>query len=498
MSLSETADLLTYQLTVALRLLLAGNGNKVLRVNSGGDGFQVTDVTTTQSANKIAMTGSNGKVDPLVSDADGTTSGKVQLAGDLGGTATAPTVVTATTSVAGKVLLAPNGGTTAGQAVQANDSRLSGSGGSLGASAAVTAYGGAFDGDVTFDTGGATPTGWTKSGSTYTRTGGDTQYKVVTFAQDNILLDFAGFVSRCRSWNPTAANGIGVINSGTNASGSTGGAGAAPAAIATSSAGATFYGGSGGGNGGNNSAGSAGTSIPAGGGYGGGQGGRGGSASVTNVATIRTGGNGGGGTATAAKAWYYGNFWSMIAGGLLAWRNGTALLQIAGATGGGGGGGTSNAGGSIGGAGGGGGGVLMFAAETAAFGTGCYFRAAGATGSNGAATGAADVDAGGGGGGGRIAVVIGAITGSSLPAFQAPGGNGGNGAVSGTGYYAEGGSGGNGGIIEVYVGTNNVGGTPSSDVSGGSVGTSAGTVGGTGYVAPTAGTAGTFTFGSGA
>ena len=469
------------------------DGQLVARV---GTTIAGVDVSATPAASKVVKSGAGGTIDNGWLDADikalgdNSTNGLWARTGS--GTGSARTLT------AGSGVTITNGDGVSGNPTIA----ASGSGGATGTAAAVTTYGGAFDGDVTFDTGGSTPSGWTKSGSTYTRdtANGECQYKTVTFAQDSIILDLAGSPFRCRSYNPTAKNGIGVVNVGTvgtaGSSGGAGGTGAAPATLATSSAGSVFYGGTNGGVGNVGANGGAGTAAPAGSGYGGGTGGKGGGARSTVAATIRAGGAGGGGTNAGARPQFYGNPWSMIAGGLLAWRNGTGLLQIAGGTGGGGGGGSGGAP-LKGGGGAGGGGVLLFAAETAAFGTGCYFSVDGSDGGAGYVVATTDTAGGGGGaGGGRMMVAIGTITGSNLPDFYGRGGAGGSAAIGATGYWAEGGNGGDGGKLEIYVGTNNVGGTPTVTVTGGTAGTNFGS--GTGYVGSSAGSNGTYKYGEGA
>lgn len=73
-------------------------------------GTNTTQFATTAFVTTAVAAVSGGSV----SDATTTTKGIVQLAGDLGGTATAPTVVAASTTVAGKVELATNAETTTG------------------------------------------------------------------------------------------------------------------------------------------------------------------------------------------------------------------------------------------------------------------------------------------------------------------------------------------------------------------------------------------------
>ena len=145
---------------------LTGGGdlttNRTLSVNFGtiagtaaqGNDSRITgaeQLANKGAANGYASLGSDGKVPgaqlPVASpppDADVTTKGLVQLAGDLGGTAASPTVpglagkaATSTTISAGTGLtgggdlstnrtLSVNFGTTAGTAAQGNDSRITG------------------------------------------------------------------------------------------------------------------------------------------------------------------------------------------------------------------------------------------------------------------------------------------------------------------------------------------------------------------------------------
>lgn len=398
------------------------------------------------------------------------------------------------TGAPGLVQLAPPNGTTAGLAVQANDPRLSGASGTTGTTAAVTIYGSARDGNVTFD-GSNAVTNWSLAASTYTYTGtADLHYDVVTISS-GVTLKLEGWRFLCRNYNPNASNNVTVDVAGTAASSNTAGTSAGPSTLATTSAGATFYGAPAAAGGRvTNSNGTNATAVAAGAVRGGGAGGNAGRVRFSSGGAIATAGSASSGTNASNPFRYYGDPWQVLLGPLPYYRNGTGIAQIAG--GGGGGGAPLSTTGASGG-GGGGGGILAFAAATAAFGTGCSFVANGGAGGNGSVTASTGSVAGGGGGGGggMILALFGEITGSNLPSFAAYGGNGGNAALDTTGYWAEGGNGGSGGYAQVYVGTNYVGGTPTITVTGGAGGTNQGS--GTGFTGSVDGTDGLSYYGEG-
>lgn len=464
MSLSETADLLTYQMTAALRQLLTGNGNKVLRVNSGGNGFQVTDVTTTQSANKIAMTGSGGKIDALVSDADATTPGKIQLAGDLSGTATSPTVVSATTSVAGKVQLAVDGGVTAGTVVQANDTRLSGGVVSAGPTALASYCGAGGSGNVAFD-GSTSVTGWLLSGGVYTATSAAIlDYDTVTLSAGVTLVP-KGCVLKMRRLLGSGSGTAYILATGGDGSGLTAGSGGAVLASQRLI---------GGGNGGNGRStvnpGVAGTGVTTGISLGG----------AGGAGATAGGGNTGGAGGALTRNWNVGSTYGDAASFLLnvggfSMTTGTGTFYGIAGGGGGGSGGCNATGGPSGGGGGGGGALAVYAASASLGSVTLVLSSAGGRGADAAAANAGNIDGGGGGGGGGFAgFLVGYLSGSVQ--LIASGGGGGAGAFKAAATGAFGGNGGDGGVAICLYGTLAAGtSVPTVTAAAGAAGAAAGT-----------------------
>lgn len=402
-------------------------------------------------------------------------------------------------SVDEKAALAGTSGTpgTSNPYITDDDPRLTGTGGVISVVAAVTVFGSGRDGNLTFN--GSAVTGFSLSGSTYTRTAKSDLHADSVTISDNYSLDMAGF--RFRAFEVTAGNNCAIHNDGSSSASTTAGAGAAPAAAATTTTGAIFYGGGIGGAGGSTATaagvnGSAPATISSQIRYGGlgGSGGKG-----YYGGTTRTGGSGGPVTLNGSSAYhYYGDPWEILLGSFPYSRNGTAIAQALGGSGGGSGGRQNSTGTTTIQGAPGGGGLMGVAIMSLTCGT--NFRIScngGSVSTANTITGNAGAGGCGAGGGGGLAVIIGELNGTNLPSFEAKGGNAGNGISFGAGY-GEGGYGGNGGLCLVYIGTNYVGGTPTCTAAGGTAGTNQDTGSVNPTWANTAGTAGTASYYQGA
>ena len=388
------------------------------------------------------------------------------------------TVQGGTSAQKGAVQLAPDGASTAGQVVAADDSRLRGLGG-IAVATGELVYGSGRDGSLTLD--GSAVAGMTLTSTTYKL---DRHIEAENLTINaGYTLDPNGWVIRVRSLL-TLGNGALITNDGTNASGGTAGPGAAPATNPTAAS-APFYGGA------NGAPGRTTTGT--------------GTASTT-PGGIKVGGSGfaaqtapsGGGTTqnTNVSANDVGTPWFRYNGSpdillILGQRlkNGTAENYATGGNGGASGAWSHTSGGvGTSGSGGGGGGVLVLAArKLSVSGSGHRFSANGGNASNATATAGTNMATGGGAGGagGFVAIKIGQVVSGTLPPAEAKGGAGGNGAeFNRTTNFGNGGNGGNGGTVfysvETYTGS-----APANTVAGGAAGSgsangSAGTAGATG------------------
>jgi hypothetical protein len=355
-----------------------------------------------------------------------------------------------------------------------NDPRLDGLAGIINIVAAATIFGSGRDGALTFD--GSAVTGFSLSGSTYTRTALSDLHATTVNISSNYHINMAGF--RFRAFEVVAGSNCSINNDAPlSSSTTTASAGAPPAAVATSTTNSIFYGGG---------AGATGSAAASGNGAApttvgvsaavryGGLGGAGGRSNLSG--TIRTGGAGGAATNNGTTAYhYYGDPWEILLGSFPYSRNGTTIIQVMGGTGGGTGGRSFTGGTTVVCGGPGGGGVLGVAIKTLSCGTNFTISCDGAaqTTLNSNTGSTYGFGGNGGGGGGALACIVGELNGSNIPTFTADGGRGGDGVASGAGYWGEGGNGGNGGCVTVYIGANNVGGTPSTTADGGTKGDNA-------------------------
>lgn len=368
-----------------------------------------------------------------------------------------------------------------------DDPRLSGETGAVASVAAVALFGSGRDGSGTFD-GSSAVTGYSLSGSTYTRNVLYDAHHTTITVSDNVTINMAGF--RLKAFAATLGNSVRIHNDGygTTTTVVTAAQGADPHLAATTTTGATFFGGAAGGVGRtSNGTGGAGTGISTQASYGG----RGGSGGRGKWTTTYNGGSAGTKSKDAnAALHFYGDDWEILLGFPYCRDSSGTIAQCAGGTGGGGGG-VSVSGSATGIGAGGGGGVLGFAIKTLSCGTSCVFSADGGF-STGSPTGTnAGVGGPGGGGGGLMVGFIAELNGSNLPSFTANGGNGGDGYANGASAWGEGGYGGLGGKITIFIGTNNVGGTPTVTANGGTKGANVDTSGSPPTWANTDGAAGT-------
>ena len=345
-----------------------------------------------------------------------------------------------------------------------DDPRLSGESGAVASVAAVALFGSGRDGSATFD-GSSAVTGYSLSGSTYTRNVLYDAHHTTITVSNSVTINMAGF--RLKAFAATLGNSVRIHNDGyaTTTTAFTAAQGADPHIAATTTVGATFFGGSAGGAGRSTSGnGNLGTAISTQVVYGG----RGGSGGRGRWGTTTSNG-GSGGTKTkdgTASLHFYGDDWEILLGFPYCRDTSGAVAQCAGGTGGGSGGvQISNTATGIGAAGGGG--VLGFAIKTLTCGTSCTFSANGGSSTGTPAATNAGVGGPGGGGGGLVVGFIAELNGSNLPSFTANGGNGGTGHANGANAWGEGGYGGLGGKITIFIGTNNVGGTPTVTANGG-------------------------------
>ena len=354
-----------------------------------------------------------------------------------------------------------------------DDPRLDGLAGIINIVAAATIFGSGRDGDLTFN--GSAVTGFSLSGSTYTRTALSDLHALTVTISSNYHINMGGF--RFRAFEVVAGSNCSINNDApTSSSTTTASSGAPPAAAATTSTNAVFYGGGSGATGSAAASGIGATPTAIGSNTAVRYGGLGGAGGRSYNGTVRAAGTGGAATNNGTTAYhYYGDPWEILLGSFPYARNGTSILQVVGGTGGGTGsrsftGGTTLVCGSPGG-----GGVLGVAIKTLSCGTNFAITCDGArpTTPNSNTGSTYGLGGNGGGGGGVLACIIGELNGSNLPTFTADGGAGGAGVAAGTGCWGEGGSGGNGGTIVVYCGTNNVGGTPNCTADGGAAGANA-------------------------
>ena len=344
-----------------------------------------------------------------------------------------------------------------------DDPRLTGTGGAIASAAAVALFGSGRDGAAAFD-GSSSVTGYSLSGSTYIRNVLYDAHHTTVTVSNSVAINMAGF--RFKAFSVTLGNSVQIHNNGNTTTSTTRGHGGDPHLNATPTTGATFLGGTSGGTGrtttGNGNDGLTTTAAAV-------YGGRGGSGGRGKWSSTSSAGVGGAKTVDGSTAMhYYGDDWEILLGFPYC-RNGTTLLQCAGGTGGGSGGvQLSTSATSMGAPGGGG--VLAIAIKELSCGTSCVFSANGGSAAGTPLAVSAGVGGCGGGGGGLLVGFIGEIIGSNLPSFTADGGNGGTGAANAGTAWGEGGYGGTGGKITVFVGTNNVGGTPTLTANGGTKG----------------------------
>jgi len=432
--------------------------------------------TATPAANAIPKANGSGLLDSWISAATTLVKGLIQLAGDLGGTATSPTVVQARglRETSGPTTLSM-GSVSDGQVLKRSGSNIIGVSiaGSTVTDLLLLGKGDGHSGAVTFD-GVTAVTGFSLVAGVYTRgtTADSLEYSSMTLdvSGGNVTVVTKGLPIKAQT-----VTGVGTGNfyfdfSGSAASGTSAGTGASPLTNAP------YYGGGTGGAGRSSSgAANAGAAVTSGVVMGG-LGGHGGA----------TGAAAGGNAPTPSRSYtgYYGPLID-IAIAMAARLLGSpySIYPLWGGVGGGGGAYAVVSGSGTSGAGGGGAGVqnLGFGSVTLNNVT-LYIRADGAAGSNGVVNSAGDNAFGGGqgGSGGLNVVTAASITGTWY--VQARGGPGGNGAGGVSNNFAGGDGGGGGKVVVFYSGT-----APTTDVSGGTKGTSQGTP----FVAASDGAAGT-------
>lgn len=328
-------------------------------------------------------------------------------------------------------------------------------------------------GAVTFD-GTTAVSGFSLASRVYTRntTTDSLEYSTMTLSVSggDVTVVTKGLPIKAQVVTGTGTGNFYFDFSGSAASGTTAGTGAAPLTNAP------YYGGGTGGAGRSSTgAGNAGAAVTSGVVLGG-IGGHGGA----------TGASAGGNAPTPSRSYtgYYGpliDIATSMSARLLG--NPYSIYPLWGGIGGGGGAHAVVTGSGTSGAGGGGGGVQSIGFGTVTLNSvTLYIRADGAAGSNSAVTLAGDNSFGGGQGGSGGMCVVTAVSVSGTWYVQARGGAGGNGAGGASNNYAGGDGGGGGRVVVLHAGT-----APTTDVSGGTKGTSQGTP----FVAAADGAAGT-------